>query len=1002
MDPVARVTTPPPELVGRDGELAELVDVLGVRADDVDGPRRVVLLSGDAGIGKTRLIEALAETAHGHGWQVVVGHCLDLGERGLPYLPFSEVVGRIAAEMPEVLTMHPALARLQPGRRVLSEDGAAGRPHTEWETLERGALFEAVRHLLERAAASAPVLVVLEDLHWADQSTRDLLSYLLARPVDGPVALVASYRSDDLHRRHPLRPQAAEWARLRGVHRLHLGPLPAAAVRALAEQLHPGPLTRAQLRAIVERADGNAFFVEELVGVTGDATCRLLPADLAELLLLRLDRLEDDARQLVRVSAVAGRRVSHELLATVSGLDAGRLDDALRQAVELSVLRPDGGDYAFRHALLAEAVYEDLLPGERVRLHARYVEALRDRHRAGTAAELAYHARRALDRETALAASVEAAREAMSVGGPTDAVRHYEHAIELFADPDIGSHPDLETSVVVAETADALTACGHAVRAAALLSEQLDQLPAGAPAEDRARLLSSRALALSNIDTDESPAQVSSEAVRLLAGAEIPLRAEVLASHARVLAADHLFEEAHSAGRAALALAESLDLPRVASDAFTTVSRISNRTSTAASHAALTGAVARARATGHAEAELRGRFWLGMAYLNAQDWAPAADQLRTAMALGAKAGTPWAPYALESRWFLAWVLVVTGEWDEALTVLEHPDGTDPPVPAAMLEALRVQVAAARGEAVTDRLAALRPVWALDGIVAVQAAGVGIEDAARAGRLEDSLAAYDTVVEVLSRVWSPFFEARVRLAATSLAMLADGAARRPTAEGGYLVEHAERLLLDVESVIAELAGLSVETAAWAALARAEHERLHWLVGDRSVSATELVQSWQAAVAAFEVFGHVHPMARAHAVLSEILTATGDPDGARRSAAMARTMAARLKAVPLMQRIDRHDRIGSAARVDRAGFDRAGFDKTGFDRARSGPVRESLTPRESEVLALVAQGRSNGEIGKRLFISTKTVSVHVSHILAKLGASGRTEAAALARRRGLVGE
>lgn len=419
--------TPPvsPTLVGRDAELEQLCLRLGIRASDGDGqtPARALLLAGDAGVGKTRVLTELRTLATSRGWRVVAGHCLDFADSALPYLPFSEILERLSAEVPEVvaaaLDRHPALARLQPGRRRLGHGGAEPEGG-----LDPRPLFEAVPGLFEEVAAEAPLLVVLEDIHWADRSTLDLLSFLFARPFSGQVAVVASYRSDDLHRRHPLRRQVAEWSRLREVERLQLEPLPNADVRRLVRLLQPRRLSEADVAAIVDRADGNAFFVEELVGAGGD--CVSLPDDLAGLLLVRVDRLDEHAREVVRAAAVAGRRVAHALLAQATGLSAVALDDALRGAVDGNVLVPVQGDsYSFRHALLAEAVYDDLLPGERTRWHTAYAEALASGRFQGAAAELARHARLAGDETTAVTAGIAAGDEAAAVGGPDEAAQHY-------------------------------------------------------------------------------------------------------------------------------------------------------------------------------------------------------------------------------------------------------------------------------------------------------------------------------------------------------------------------------------------------------------------------------------------------------------------------------------------------------------------------------------------------------------------------------------------------
>lgn len=238
-----QASPPASSLVGRTGELATLERLVGL-GGGAPHTHGSVLLAGDAGVGKTRLLTELEMLAKAAGWHVLVGHCLDFAGDSLPYVPFTEVFGRLARDEPALsdllLQNAPALARLLPGKRLITtgEEGDRQGAHSREE------LFEAVHAALNLAGRSAPVLLVVEDVHWADASTRDLLRFLFTRQPSAGVSVVVSYRADDLHRRHPLRADAAEWARLPGVARLHLSPLPEAAVREMVRELQPDGLRR--------------------------------------------------------------------------------------------------------------------------------------------------------------------------------------------------------------------------------------------------------------------------------------------------------------------------------------------------------------------------------------------------------------------------------------------------------------------------------------------------------------------------------------------------------------------------------------------------------------------------------------------------------------------------------------------------------------------------------------------------------------------------------------
>ena len=420
-------------LVSREPELAALRSALDrARA----GRASVVLVAGDAGVGKSRLVAEVAAEARADGVLVLIGHCVELGEGELPYAPVAGAMRALAAQLPAgdldtVLgTARGEVARLVPG---LAEGDAAPVAAGRFATAR---LFELLLGVLGRAAASAPVMLVFEDLHWADGSTRDLLRFLVRAAGEERLAVVATYRTDSLDRAHPLRPYVAELARDRRVERIVVRPFSRTEFADQVAAIRGTLPSAGDLDRLFARSEGNPFYTEELLAA-GDSGP--LPASLRDVMLTRLEQLSPATQGVLRVLAAAGRRVDYGLIAAASGLDEDDLAEALREAVAAQVLLPSADDSAFefRHALLRETAYAELLPGERERLHAELADQIESRSQAGVPgsvlhAELAHHRHAAGDPDRALPASVRAGEEAARVHAHPEALRHFQRALELW------------------------------------------------------------------------------------------------------------------------------------------------------------------------------------------------------------------------------------------------------------------------------------------------------------------------------------------------------------------------------------------------------------------------------------------------------------------------------------------------------------------------------------------------------------------------------------------
>ncbi|MFC4051742.1 AAA family ATPase [Actinomadura syzygii] len=983
-------------LIGRTAELAELTAALDRAAA---GGAGAVLVSGDAGVGKTHLVSALCREARARGGAVLVGQCAELGE-SMPYLPLADALwtaahagGAEADAVQAALDARPILGRLLPDRGDLP--GAVAE-------LGQQQLFGAVLGLLGELGRERTVLLILEDLHWADRSTRHLLTFLCRVLQRERVCLVGTYRSDDLHRRHPLRPVVAELLRLPNVTGVEVSPFgPGETAEYLAELSRgSAPVTADIVERVHVRSEGNPFYAGELYSAGLESPAEEgpteLPSGLADLLLSRVERLSDAGQRVVRVAAVAGRRVDDELVRRVSGLDETAVGEALREVVSHQLLVPSGTGYTFRHALLREAVYADLLPGERTRLHADFARRLAELPAGtrGSAAELAHHSLAAHDLPAAFAASVRAGREAARLGAPAEALEHYERALELWdAVPDAAEAAGTDRFRLSLTAAQESARAGRPRRAVHRLRRLMEVADAAVPADRALRSAIREHLAtyLGEIDELKVARDTAREAVTML-DADPPTRerAWALATYARsLLYLDPAGELPEFAERAA-AEARAARAPGAEAGLLVTLG-LYRESREADSEVAEVFARARdlADAAGDSpDAAMRARFHHARTKFDRGDLAGAAQAADEGVRFALDNGLGWSAYGIVMRCLRYLIHYTTGDWAEADRLADEFAVQVVRPYEAQVSAYALFVEVAKGEPGADeRLRWIAPLWHEDLLVTYIARGLAAEQAMWRGDPETAIEHVGRVVGAMTgpdvgviRIAATGLWAHAELAARARAAGDDAAARRAAEAGDELLRLARRAVAFTEAGLPR-AWVGLEGQAW--LARAEAER-------RRVDGVHDVDLWREATERFTYGdpdgGFVYEVARSRWRLAEALAEHGDRDAAAAEWRGALRSATRLGAGPLLGAL--RD-LGTRARLG---------PERGREPAGSGPLA-ALTGREREVLKLVAEGLGNREIAAKLFISPKTASVHVSNILAKLDVTSRTQAAAVAHRAGL---
>jgi DNA-binding CsgD family transcriptional regulator len=899
-----------------------------------------VFLTGESGVGKTRLMRETAATLRSGDVTVLEGACLDIGDAS---------------------PLHPVLQALR-GVTPLDDD------------LDAGALLHRVSRELRVHAAGRRLLLVLDDLQWADRSTRQLLLYLLAGLGELPLSVLAAVRAESLHGTHPLRRVLAELRRLRSVRVLEISPLDRDSTQALVTAI-AGDVDDEDADRVFKRSGGNPFVAEELARDLRDGRVELSDT-LREIFLSRLDALPPPAHAVVHAVAAGVEPVDHALLARVLALPEGGLLDAIRAAVAQRFVTSAADGYRLRHRLVAEVLAHQALAAEHAALHRRYAEALPD---GADHTRLAFHWQQAGEPARALPSAVAAARAAERLYGFAEAHRYWTLALHL-AGPDAPDRTEL-----LGHAAESAHQCGEHQ----LALDRLEDLAARADGPGQCELHLRRARYLADAGR-AAPAETEYE-LALASGDCTPAqRATAAAYRAELLL--HLGRYAEANARAWEAL-DQAKLHGSAADVVRASAALgfsaALREDPDAGLAVIRHAVETAERFGHPDD-------IGCAYLHLADLLTGPLNSVEEGVLVARAGARKLAGLGVGRSYQTRLLAIAanglfrvGQWAEAARVLDtamqhRPSGAD----AVELLLARCRLWVGFG----DVAAANRD---LDAVATVLAGG-GARHVLPMLTLRAGLAMWQgRHAEARAAVQRGLTETRsddlVLLAV--LAWHGLRAEAEANAGGDVPVDPAavRRLRVVVDRVAAGAADAAppvrAVTEGYLSLCHAELTR---------ISGRPDPEVWARAAAAWDRRKQPYPAAyarlrRAEAAFAPLRRAEAASGGGRKTGRAAATAALRqayataqdLGARPLAAEIGA---VAARARVALTGPE----DAAPPERTAAGDALAALTGREREVLAALADGLTNREIGQRLYISERTVGVHVGHVFDKLQVRTRVQA------------